>query len=89
MNSLVGTVTALLLATFPLFGGCDRDEGATSSALPAEAGRPGRSDAPAPSAPIRLSKEPRVVFLGDSLTAGLGLESDQAFPAVVGEMLEN
>ncbi len=26
---------------------------------------------------------PRVVFLGDSLTAGLGLEADQAFPAVV------
>jgi len=30
---------------------------------------------------------PVVVFLGDSLTAGLSLEEDQAFPAVAGELL--
>src|SRR5687767_10904714 len=30
---------------------------------------------------------PRVVFLGDSLTAGLGLPERQAFPALVGERL--
>lgn len=88
MNSFLGTVTALALATFIFFAGCDRDEGATSSALPAEAGQPGGSDTRAPDGPTRLSKEPRVVFLGDSLTAGLGLESDQAFPAVVVEMLK-
>ncbi len=28
-----------------------------------------------------------VVFLGDSLTAGLGLEEEQAYPAVVGSLL--
>lgn len=31
--------------------------------------------------------EIRVLFLGDSLTAGLGVEKDQAYPAVVGELL--
>ena len=30
----------------------------------------------------------RVVFLGDSLTAGLGVESDQAYPALVGAQLK-
>lgn len=29
-----------------------------------------------------------VLFLGDSLTAGLGLAEDEAYPAVVGELLE-
>lgn len=35
----------------------------------------------------RESRRPVVVFLGDSLTAGLSLEEDQAFPAVAGELL--
>ena len=30
---------------------------------------------------------PRVVFLGDSLTAGFGLAEQEAFPAIVGELL--
>lgn len=30
---------------------------------------------------------PRVVFLGDSLTAGLGLGEDEAYPALVGRLL--
>jgi acyl-CoA thioesterase-1 len=30
---------------------------------------------------------PRIVFLGDSLTAGLGLNADQSFPAVIGKRL--
>ena len=31
---------------------------------------------------------PRIVFLGDSLTAGYGLAEEQAFPAVIGRRLE-
>lgn len=41
---------------------------------------------PAPS-PRPASESPLVVFLGDSLTAGYGLAQDEAFPALVGEML--
>jgi acyl-CoA thioesterase-1 len=39
--------------------------------------------------PARASDEhrPLVVFLGDSLTAGLGVNEDQAYPAVVAERL--
>jgi acyl-CoA thioesterase-1 len=39
--------------------------------------------APAPTVPDPAAKAPRVVFLGDSLTAGLGLDEAQAYPAVV------
>jgi acyl-CoA thioesterase-1 len=34
------------------------------------------------------SNTPRIVFLGDSLTAGLGLSASEAYPAVVGELLK-
>lgn len=57
-----------------------------------------RSEAPAPattSAPVAApapasaptSTRARVVFLGDSLTAGLGLEASQSFPALIGQRL--
>jgi acyl-CoA thioesterase-1 len=38
--------------------------------------------APAPVAPV-ASDRPRIVFLGDSLTAGYGLEQSQAVPALI------
>jgi acyl-CoA thioesterase-1 len=53
----------------------------------ASVGGPPASTAPAPNptttpAPT-ASKRPRVVVLGDSIAAGLGLQANQAFPAVV------
>ncbi|MDP2310434.1 MAG: arylesterase [Pseudomonadota bacterium] len=50
------------------------------------------SPSTAPAAPpladtVPRSAGPRVVFLGDSLTAGLGLSVDQAFPARAGKAL--
>ena len=44
------------------------------------------SPAPASAAPSTSSR-PRIVFLGDSLTAGLGLPQSQAFPSVLDEKL--
>jgi acyl-CoA thioesterase-1 len=41
----------------------------------------------APSVGASTDDRPLVVFLGDSLTAGLGVNEDQAYPAVVGERL--
>lgn len=32
--------------------------------------------------------KPRVVFLGDSLTAGLGLTTDQSYPSLIGQKLK-
>jgi acyl-CoA thioesterase I len=33
------------------------------------------------------AEEPRIVFLGDSLTAGLGVAPDEAYPALIGRRL--
>ena len=38
--------------------------------------------------PDRTIKKPRIVFLGDSLTAGLGLPADQSYPMLVGKKLK-
>jgi acyl-CoA thioesterase-1 len=47
----------------------------------------GEAEQPAPARQTPFTAEapsrPRVVFLGDSLTAGLGLTADRAFPAVL------
>lgn len=43
---------------------------------------------PPPPAPVvAAAATPKVVFLGDSLTAGMGLPADQAWPADVGVLL--
>jgi acyl-CoA thioesterase-1 len=41
---------------------------------------------PATSPPV-ATRKPRIVFLGDSLTAGLGLPSDQSYPSLIGKKL--
>lgn len=68
----------LLAAT--LIAGCERKE----------SGAPPPAAAPAPSAarPSDTASRPRIVFLGDSLTAGLGLPQSQAFPSVISEKLQ-
>jgi acyl-CoA thioesterase-1 len=43
---------------------------------------------PAASASRAGSKGPRIVFLGDSLTAGLGLSADSSYPALLQRRLE-
>jgi acyl-CoA thioesterase-1 len=60
--------------------GCGKSEqSAASSAAPV---------APqAPHAP-EASKAPRIVFLGDSLTAGLGLATDRSFPSLIKRKLK-
>ncbi|MEM7050831.1 MAG: arylesterase [Acidobacteriota bacterium] len=52
-------------------------------ALSLACGSPPVVEAPAPAEP----SGPLVVFLGDSLTAGYGLEEGQAFPALISEAL--
>lgn len=58
--------------------------GASRPASGSAAGEGGSNAGPARPVPVDA---PLVVFLGDSLTAGLGLPVDQAFPAVVAEEL--
>jgi len=61
---------------------CGRE--ATNSASPARKA----AEAPAPQAP-KAPKAPRVVFLGDSLTAGLGLATDQNYPSLIAKRLKD
>ena len=75
---------ALLVVVFSL-GGCRRDAVPAAPAPPAPAAA---SVAAAPAAvAAAAAAAPQVVFLGDSLTAGLGLGEEAAFPAIVGELL--
>ncbi len=63
----------------------DKRTAATGGGAPS----PAVSAAPAilPGAPADTTARPRIVALGDSLTAGLGLPRDQAYPALLQQRL--
>ena len=69
----------LLLSGFA----CDRGEQDQSAPDPHDS-----SKSPTAAA-SRPSGVPRVVFLGDSITAGLGLSAEEAFPALIEQMLRD
>jgi acyl-CoA thioesterase-1 len=79
------TVSGLWVCACLLLGACSREpvprDDAPAPAPPAPAPAP-----PAP-APIEDSGLPRIVVLGDSLTAGLGLLEMQAYPALLQQKL--
>jgi acyl-CoA thioesterase-1 len=54
---------------------------ASATARPAEPAAPARAAVPSRS-------RPRIVFLGDSLTAGLGLATTEAYPALIQQRLD-
>jgi acyl-CoA thioesterase-1 len=71
--SKVWSPTIALTVLIALMGGCDRKAQApVSAAVPAT---------PAKAAPQPVAGT--LVFFGDSLTAGLGLSKEQAFPALI------
>lgn len=63
----------------------DRASGGSASTIAADAARPGGEAAgsTAPPGEERVDARPRVVALGDSLTAGLGLEPSEAYPTLL------
>jgi acyl-CoA thioesterase I len=83
----LATLTLVLL--IPLAAACGQrasgDGAAAARRIPpaAPAVAPG-----APAAAKSSQKLPVVVFLGDSLTAGLGLNEDQAYPSLLGKKLQ-
>jgi acyl-CoA thioesterase I len=78
-------IFAAFLAVLAL-GACKRAEEPAGNSAPAPSAAPAASaPATAPSAP--LAGGPKVIFVGDSLTAGLGVSVEEAFPARVGEIL--
>jgi acyl-CoA thioesterase-1 len=71
--------TAVFAATALLAAGCGGGAGSEAPARPSAT----------PTTVVAVANEParRLVVLGDSLAAGLGLAADQAFPALVGVAL--
>lgn len=72
--------TIVFLCVLGIVTGCSREPApAPTTSLKLEVG---------PSTtPVVAGSKPRIVFLGDSLTAGLGLPSDQSYPALIGKKL--
>ncbi len=80
------TLSIAILFLLPALTACGPGESSDSpdtAAVPV-APRP----APAPVQPSSTHAQPVVVFLGDSLTAGYGLEESQAYPVLVKANLE-
>jgi acyl-CoA thioesterase-1 len=75
-----------VLVAVGLLIGCGRND--ASAPAPGAPDARGAGDARgAADAPAKPAK-PRIVFLGDSLTAGLGLPSDQSYPSLIGRKLK-
>jgi acyl-CoA thioesterase-1 len=77
MRRLIPLVIVAMLA------GCGRDS-AQQGGQSAQ-GTQGAQDAQSAQA---AEPKPRLVFLGDSLTAGLGLPAEQSFPSLIGKRLQ-
>lgn len=76
------TARLWMLCALVAMSGCGRAERDAEPTVPPAA----RDDArPPAAAPARA--RPRIVFLGDSLTAGLGLAQDQSVPALIQQRL--
>jgi acyl-CoA thioesterase I len=80
---LVDAVTVTLLVCAAACGANEERPARAATGLP-EAARP---DAAKRAPDEKVSSAPRIVALGDSLTAGLGLPAQQAYPALLQERL--
>ena len=72
----------VLVAASLAVSGCNRQPASAPSAGSA----PATVEAAPATAPV--AAVPRIVFLGDSLTAGLGLPVDQSYPSLIGQELQ-
>jgi acyl-CoA thioesterase-1 len=82
MSNLLRLVTTGALAALLAAAACGGD-----APPPADAPRAGDA-APRAEAKPPAPARPRIVFLGDSLTAGLGLDQDDAYPRLLQQRLD-
>jgi len=74
--------TIVLVCVLGVVAGCGREPAPAPSASAPGSSPELRRDKPA------AASKPRIVFLGDSLTAGLGLAADQSYPSLIGKKLK-
>jgi acyl-CoA thioesterase-1 len=87
LNLLMMKTTRLWMVVLLLLSGCGEPQ------RPAEAVAAPRGDAPpaagpAAAEPVRADRA-RIVFLGDSLTAGLGLAQEESIPSLIQQRLDD
>jgi acyl-CoA thioesterase-1 len=80
--------TLIPILTLCLLAACGRQEAPAPAAPAPVAAAPAGPTPAAPPASAPQTAGPTIIFLGDSLTAGYGLETDQAFPALVAAALQ-
>src|SRR6185295_7214677 len=69
--------------------GEDRDEARAAARPEPPRAAPAHGNADVPASAAATSNRPRIVALGDSLTAGLGLPASAAYPALLAERLKD
>lgn len=72
------------LSTLALLGGLAFTGCTSDPDTPATTGAPAAEQVPRPLANTR-----RILFFGNSLTAGLGLDPEEAFPALIGQKIDS
>jgi acyl-CoA thioesterase-1 len=83
--------TVALTLLIPVVSACGSqvsEEAPVRQAVPARTAAAPAPPRAANARPAPQTTEPLVIFLGDSLTAGLGLAEDQAYPALLDEKLD-
>jgi len=78
---------ALALSLLTLVG-CGDSNSSTQSASSSAATPSASAPAAAPEQASHADNRPRVVFLGDSITAGLGLAPEQAYPMLIQQKVD-
>src|SRR5690348_683405 len=80
-------VCAIVAAVALLCGACGSREETAPAAAPEAASTAALVAAAPAAAPPATTSRPRIVVLGDSLTAGLGLAPDEAYPHLLQQRL--
>src|SRR5690349_13170925 len=78
----------LLIPAISACGSQVSEEASVRQAVPARTTAAPAPDRPAAAPSNPQTNEPLVIFLGDSLTAGLGLTENQAYPALLDHKLD-
>jgi acyl-CoA thioesterase-1 len=86
MTRREGTPLVFFVAVAAVAAACSGGPDTDRPAPTTEAAKPAVAPAASAAAPVAATR--RLVFLGDSLTAGLGLSIDDAFPSLIAQRLE-